>query len=271
MTSWDIALVTSLGTGVAKTRINTDQPITKPTQAQCLIEVVPYFVSTGAYTAGQTYLIEAAIESPSVNLLPKRVILPPQMGGLGATFETMVPLLESYRCNTPLTDGATEQFNIFGQSQVANTVAPVMGCGLHYSQAKPNMLERFYLKPDDETSSGTAATTVAGGIFTINDGAYIEDLYALLVSGTVTVSEAYIGDMLFSSNDFENSMPLRVPIQPIGAILGATGGLSMPAMTSYHNTHMGMKSTALIATTLRLSEALTAAGVFIGGIGYTKS
>ena len=44
MTSWDIATPTSLGTGVAKTEINGGQPITKPTQAQTLIEVVPYMV-----------------------------------------------------------------------------------------------------------------------------------------------------------------------------------------------------------------------------------
>ena len=54
MTSWDIATPTSLGTGVAKTEINGGQPITKPTQAQTLIEVVPYMASTGAMTAGQT-------------------------------------------------------------------------------------------------------------------------------------------------------------------------------------------------------------------------
>ena len=270
MTSWDIATVTSIGTGVAKTRINGDQPITKPTQAQCLIEIVPYYVSTGAYTAAQTLLLETAVESPSVNLLPKRVINPPQMGGLGTFAAVMAPLLESYRTNTPLTDGATEQFNIFGQAQVANTVAPVMGCALHYSQAKPVMPERFYLKPDDETSSGIVATTVAGNSFTINDGAYIEDLYSLLVPTTVTASESLIGDMLFSSNDFENSMPLRVPFQPVAAGLGAAAEMLMPAMTTYHNTHMGIKSTCLVSTTLRLSEALTVAGNFIAGVGYTK-
>ena len=42
MTSWDIAVPTSLTTGVAKTEINNAQPITKPTQAVNLIEVVPY-------------------------------------------------------------------------------------------------------------------------------------------------------------------------------------------------------------------------------------
>ena len=63
MTSWDIATPTSLGTGVAKTEINGGQPITKPTQAQTLIEVVPYMASIAAMTAGQTTLTKCIIES----------------------------------------------------------------------------------------------------------------------------------------------------------------------------------------------------------------
>ena len=63
MTSWDIATPTSLTTGVAKTEINNAQPITKPTQAVNLIEVVPYMSSITALTAGQTYLTKAIIES----------------------------------------------------------------------------------------------------------------------------------------------------------------------------------------------------------------
>ena len=51
MTSWDIATPTSLTTGVAKTEINGAQPITKPTQATDLIEVVPYMASIAAFTA----------------------------------------------------------------------------------------------------------------------------------------------------------------------------------------------------------------------------
>ena len=82
MTSWDYATPTSLGTGVAKTEVNGANPVTKPTQAQTLIEVVPYQASTGALTAGQTYLTIAIIESNSINLLPKQFLVPPIQGGL---------------------------------------------------------------------------------------------------------------------------------------------------------------------------------------------
>ena len=52
--SWDIATATSLGTGVAKTQINGGNNLTKPTQAVNLVETVPYTVSSGAYTAGES-------------------------------------------------------------------------------------------------------------------------------------------------------------------------------------------------------------------------
>ena len=72
MTSWDVITPTSLGTGVAKTSLGN---ITKPEEVQSLIEFVPYYAPSGAVTAGQSMLLETALESNSVNLLPKRVIL----------------------------------------------------------------------------------------------------------------------------------------------------------------------------------------------------
>ena len=74
--SWDIATATSLGTGVAKTQINAGANLTKPTQAVNLVEVVPYTVSSGAYTAGESIALTAYLDSFSVDLLPKRMIVP---------------------------------------------------------------------------------------------------------------------------------------------------------------------------------------------------
>ena len=75
--SWDIASVTSIGTGTAKTQINGGSNLTKPTQATNLVEVVPWIASSGAYTASKPLFVEMAIESNSIDLLPKRVIVPP--------------------------------------------------------------------------------------------------------------------------------------------------------------------------------------------------
>ena len=124
--AWDIATATSLGTGVAKTQINSGNNLTKPTQAVNLVEVVPYTVSSGAYTASQSIALTAYLDSFSVDLLPKRIIVPPIQAGLGTHINIVAPLLEAYECNTGLQEGATSQFIVSGQCQTAQTVAPLM-------------------------------------------------------------------------------------------------------------------------------------------------
>ena len=271
MTSWDIATPTSLGTGVAKIEINSAQPLTKPTQAQTLIEVVSFSASIAALTAGQTYLTKCIIESNSINLLPKNFLVPPTAGGVGTFTSALTPMLDTVECNTPLQLGATQQFKIYGQNFVANTVANKLGLALHYSEAQsPNAKEMFYDMPTNETATGTASTSVAGENFTINDGKWLETITPLVTSGVVTASESYLASIEISSNDFDNSMPLRVPCQPIATALGSHVAVGIPKLPVFKNIHMGMKSSCLISQTLTLDEALTATGNFIAGIGYTK-
>ena len=271
MTSWDIANPTSLLTGVAKTEINDANPLTKPTQAQTLIEVVPYMASVGALTAGQTYMTKCIIESNSINLLPKNFLVPPTAGGLGTFTSALTPILDTVECNTPLQLGATQQFRIYGQNFIANTVANKLGLALHYSEAQTSDNEMFYELPTNESNTGTSATSVAGENMIINDGRFLETITPLVTSAVVTASESYLASIEISSNDFDNSMPLKLPCQPIATALGSHVSVGIPKLPVYHNIHMGMKSSCTISQTLTLSEALTATGNFICGVGYTKS
>ena len=93
--AWDIATATSLLTGVAKVQINGGNNLTKPTQAVNLVEVVPYTVSSGAYTAGESIALTAYLDSFSVDLLPKRIIVPPVQAGLGTLINIVAPILEN--------------------------------------------------------------------------------------------------------------------------------------------------------------------------------
>lgn len=268
MTSYAIITPTSLGTGVAKTSLGTNN---KPSESTNLIEFIPYFAPSGAITAGESFLLETAVESVSVkDILPKRIINAPIQATLGATAAMMIPVLEAFECNTPLQSGSNDIIEVFGQVQVANTVAPVMGCALHYSNSPPHKPQMFYEKPDNETSSGTTATTVSGGTVTINGGRMLQILMAELSAGTVLASESYIASMQFNSPNFENSQSIEVPLQPVGTSLATLIGCLQPKSATYKNVGMGMKPTCTITTVLRLSEALTNAGNFIGAVGYTK-
>jgi len=145
-----------------------------------------------------------------------------------------------------------------------------MGVAFHWSNSRPNSPEMFYNKPDNETSTGTAATIVAGNSVTINDGKTLQAVYGAVSMGTVTASNSLLASMQFNSNDFDNSQAIEVPIQPNSVGLGGlTSALNVKG-SYYKNVNMGMKQTATISTVLRVSEALAAAGNFIGGVGYTK-
>ena len=268
--AWDIATATSIGTGSAKTQINGGNNLTKPTQAVNLVEVVPYISSSGAMTAGESLAVTLELDSFSVDLLPKRIIVPPIQSGLGTTIAQINPLLEAYECNTGLQEGATSQFIVSGTNQVAPTVATNLACALHYSTTPPRRPEHFYHKPDDETAGVTTATTHTGNSFTVNDGMWLEDMYLSVFTGTYTVSESLTGYGTFSSNDFGNSLPLKIPMQPGCASLGGTGTQAILAMASYHNTHMPMKTSCKINTSFTNDITQTGTTSFIMGVGYTK-
>ena len=270
MTSFDVATATSLGTGVAKTQINGGSNLTKPTQATGLIEIIPYIASSAALTPAQSVLAKGIIESNSVNLLPKEFLIPPICGGLGTFTSALSGILDAIECNTPLTLGATQQFIVSGQCFVANTVAPELGMSFHYSENTPTKKEHFYRLPQNETSTGTSATQISGEDVTINDGTYLEGLYPVVTPAVVTASESYIGYMSVSSNDFGNSMPLKVPVQPISTALGSHVSVGISKLPHYANIHMPMKTSCLISHTYTQEEALTAAGNFLVGYEYVK-
>jgi len=268
MTSYAVIPPTSLTTGVSKTSLGTNN---KPSDSQNLIEFIPYYAPSGAVTAGQSMLLETAIESVSVkDILPKRIINGPIQAGLGATFATMIPILEAYECNTPLIPGSNDIIEAFGQAQIANTVAPVMGVALHYSNAPPVKPQMYYEKPDNESTTGTAATTAGGGSIVINGGTLLQVLMGQVAFGTVLASESLIASLQFNSANFDNSQDLEIPLQPVSIGLGVLASGLQPKSAIYRNVGMGMKPTTTINTVLRLSEALTNAGNFIGAVGYLK-
>ncbi len=268
MTSFTIIPPLTVGAGVAKISLGTTA---KPAQSANLIEFTPYYAPTGAVTAGQSALLETAVESVSVtDILPKRIINAPIQAGLGATYATMIPILEAYECNTPLKVGSNDIIEVFGQAQVANTVGMVMGCELHYSDTSPSKPQMYYDKPDNETSTSTTATTVSGGTITINGGRMLQVLMGELSAGTVLASQSYISSLAFNSPNFDNSQTLEIALQPVSTGLSTLIGTLQPKGSMRKNVSMGMKSTCTITTVLRLSEALTNAGNFIGAVGYNK-
>jgi len=268
MTSYSVITPTSIGTGVARTTLGTND---KPSDTTNLIEFTPYYAPAGAITASESALLATEITSVSVaDILPKRIINPPIQATLGATAASMIPILESYECNTLLDKGSNSTIEAFGQAQIANTVAMVMGVELHYSDSPPSMPQMFYEKPDNETAAGTAATTVTGNNMVINGGVMLMVLMAELAAATPTADESYISSMQFNSPNFANSQNVEIAVQPLVASLGALIGILQPKATIKKRLGMGMKPTTTITPVININEALAGDGNFIAGVGYNK-
>lgn len=268
MGSWQTLTETSLGTGVARTEI--DAATSKPSPVKELVEFVPYMALNGIPTTVESVSAQIELISNSIDLLPKVVIVPPIEAGLSTLIPTLVPILESYPCHTPVEEKSTQQMQAFGTCQVANTVAPLLGDGLHWSTINSGKPQMFYDKPANETNTGTAATTVSGNTIQVNAGKVLQSAYFAAVYVTPTAGDPFIGDFTISSNDFDDPMPLEMPQQPVGQFLGATAGTFLPKLTSYHNLSKGMKDSCLIATSARFGVAQAATGTFIHGVGYQK-
>ncbi len=268
MTSFQVLVPVGLGTGVARTSLGT---VNKPSETQNLIEFTPYWAPSGATTTVESMLLASEVVSASVtDILPKRVINAPMQSGLGATYGVTIPILNAFEANTPMKSGSNDILEGFGQSQVANAVAPAMGVEFHFSDSPPTASQMYYEKPDNETSTGTAATTVAGGSLTINGGRMLQHLYGEVANVTGLASESILGSFQFNSANFDSSQTLEIAGQPVGMGLGATLSEGQPKANIRKNVAMGMKSTCTINTIYRQSEAVTTAMNFIHAIGYTK-
>lgn len=265
---YDVFAITSAGTGVAETELGTG--ITTPTQAHTIASVIPYTGATGAYTAAQGCVHEVAFRSDSIPLTPKRIISHGGNGGVGTFIDVLVPILEEWKFYTPIS--AQSVIRCFVTPQTANTVAFDQGCAIQYNTESPNMPEKFWMKPTNETSTGTAAAKVTGDQIVLNSGTdrlTVTDCWALAyVAGVVTVSESLYGFMEFQANEFDDAMPIRVPVQPMGAGL-ATSTLMMAKLARFA-LNKPSKGQTTINTAFSMEEAQTAAQAFIGGVGYIK-
>ncbi len=260
---------TSLGTGVAETRLNGDTSFVLPAQAKAMVEFKPYQAPTGAITAAQSMIYKAKIKSNSIGgLEPKEVVPAPIASGLGATYMAMNPIVRAFRLNRN-TPGANVNIDFYGQNLVANTVANRAGVGLKLSSLPVAGKEQFWFGPTDETDTVTTAGTGADQTFTINGGTEITDWYCQVTGTTITASESYIGYAELNSSDFETIQRVRWPFYPIVTSLSTLIGTAIPDQNWEHGS-IPIRNTCSVIGRVTLDETLTAAGDSWVGVGFVR-
>ncbi len=219
---FDNVTATGIGTAVVETQLNGGASLRVPASAHGIMEVIPYQATSGATTVDEGILSTMRIDSDDVSVTPKRLVLPWIQTGDGAYTAVMCPVLKAYPMGIPLQ--GFERISYFGQAQVANTVQPLIGATVVYTEGGVGA-QQYYQKPNDETTAGiTANLRNSGNDITLTGGGMINALYlATGGNATYTASEHCYGFGEFVSSDFANtSMPYRVASQPDLAGLGAT-------------------------------------------------
>jgi len=266
---YDVAVATSTGTGTSQTQINSGNTLFSPNTAQVVNELVPWQTPSGAMTAAQSSLQMLEIQSRSVFVMPKRIMIPPVMGGLGTFPFAMEPALASIPAGTVI-PGIIDLL-LFGTAQVANTAGFLVGCTVGYSDAAPTFFEQFYEFAGGVTAASNNTTRTAGTAFTVNNAVMITSAYCInAINGVLAASVSYGGVADFQSPDFLSALPIKFPVNPVISALGTLIGAAIPVQ-KYWNVQMPIQPSSRITPGYTADVAPGAATEsFVSGIGFVR-
>jgi len=254
---------TSIGTATTKTQLGND--VVFPAWATYLDAVMPQAI-LNTITAAESLIPACILESNDFRVAPFEVLGAPEGSTLGASggghFQGRQ---EKYAIGCPIKGGS--RLSVYGQALVANTAAPVMGAGIVVSNEHPGHVQK-HAKLGTATTTGTAATSdVAGTPYTIVDASRITELFGVVAMTTVAGGDALGGYIKYSSSEFVDSPPLKLPLNPIGTGL-ATLQISYIDGVSRAPVNVECKSPTRIADYLYMPLAPGAAGNFVSGVIY---
>lgn len=212
----EIAGPTSLGTSTTKTKLG-GASITLPAWAQALLGIRAGAVSDTP-TAAESVLGLIELESDSNYVAPFQVFTPPIASILGATTQQVVKAPEKYPVMCPLKGGST--IDVYGTALVANTAAPYAAVELLLSDRPEGGIQKHAKAAAIKNQTIAATTEYAGNSIQFTGGRVIKELLGVLGPTTVAASDAGIGQVRFSSSEFEISGPMKLLLNPI------CGGLS---------------------------------------------
>lgn len=256
---------TSIGTGTTKTLLGGAKVIL-PSRCRSILSIMPQ-VTVATPTTVEGVNTQFDVESDDVVLQPYQVIGAPIAPVLGATGTQYQGPVEKWPIGCPTNGG--EQVSISGTALVGNTVAPTAGCGIVVSDL-PAPFSQRHSKIGTYTSTGTTANTdVAMTAFTFTGGSKIVEVWGTHNGITVAAADAMMGMIKFTSSEFGQSLPVKLPLNSMAGLLGATGQMAL-AGTSRQPVDINISPSQ---TTIRAygywGDLPASAGNFIAGVIYT--
>lgn len=254
---------TGLGTGTTKTQLG-GADVVLPAWAKSVLAILPN-VTIDVPTAAESVITNCVLESDDFPVSPFEVLNAPIGAVLGATTGTFAAKTEKYAVGAPCKGG--DRLRVYGTALVANTAAPTMGCGVVVSDMMPGHKPQ-HAKLGTLTSSGTTATSdVAGTAYQFVGGRRIKELIGVFGHTTVAAASAVNGYIKYSSSEFIQSTPLKLPLNPISAGLSTLVPTFIDGV-SRAQVDVPISSPTRIQDYLYMGLAPTVAGNFVSGVVY---
>ena len=257
---------TSTTAGTATT-LNQGNDIIVPEPVKEIVNLTIWGIPSGAITAAQALEERITLTSNDLDLQPKQISYLLSGSGLGASFATMSPMLQSWPTHIP-TDGG-ENITAQGTPYDTTTVATSVGLQVMVSTGRSGKRQVFWADPGAQTSTGTTAALTVGSTYRINNVSDIAYYTGYNAANTVTVSDSIGGEMNLISSDFNTSLPLSFPVQPISVGLSTL----LPAISprqAMGAINIPTRENVAITEQFRHTVTQGAAGDFISGVGYHR-
>lgn len=254
-------------TAGTSTTLNQGNDIITPEPSREIVNMTIWGVPSAAITAAQMLEERITLTSNDIDLQPKQISYLISGSGLGASFATMSPMLQSWPMHIPTEGG--DNITAQGTPYDTTTVPTSVGLMMMYMTGRSGKRQVFWADPGAQTSTGTTAALTVGSTYRINNVSDLAYATGYMALNVVTLSDSVGGEMTLVSSDYNTSLPLSYPVQPAVVGLSTIIGVIFPKQ-ALNAINIPTRENVAITEQFRHVVSQAAAGDFISGVGYHR-
>lgn len=246
---------TSIGTSTTATLLG-GANLKLPDGAKEILGIFAFLTSPAGNTAAESVNGKIDVQSDDLRINPYTVFANPIGSSLLKSVAQVQGEAQFFPINCKCNGG--EELKIYGQAQIAHTIAPYMGCLVVFTN-QPTGKPQVFSKVSATATTGTAAARVASGSITITGGSRLVSIAGYAVGTTVAALKGLAGYFDLSSDDFTPSWLIHLPIEPISGQVD-TNIQECVSTLGRKKVDIAIRSHCVINAGFTLSVALTTAG-----------
>jgi len=244
------------------------QPLKLPAEAKSILAIVPYVSSPAGPTAGEPIIAKVSLQSDDFPVAPYTVPCQPIGSSLGKSGIQPQEEAPKYPVNCPVKGGS--ELKVYASGLIDHTVEPYVAVTVIIADfvATP----QFHAKLGTLTSTGTAATEVAGSGIRLTGCKAIKEVLGFVVGTTVAGQKGIMGKFRLSSAGFKGMGDVEFAAEPISGVLATdatTASAQEYAKLTRITVDVPVTDPIDINDYFTLAAALTTAGRWVVGVIYS--